>query len=301
VLLSYIQLEIMVSTVEFHYVDEPNHNVNLAIPESITAAASTDSSDDEAEGIITVQVPKYKWKRPADSDSHPYKPHLGEGAQYLRDFILGVNDGLVSIFLLVVAVVAGGSSPTQTLLAGIAGAIAGAISMGLGEYVATKSQTQASASELELEIEHFKYYRDEEIEQLRNFLKSVNLSGNLLEAVVSEVARNDESLLKMMQAFEFGVTEETTRNPIVAMVMSARLFILGSLPSVIPFFFVKDSYIGLAIAGPVAAVSLFAVGAYKTKTTKGNWLWEGGENMMLGLLAAGFSYGIGVAFEAANK
>jgi len=171
--------------------------------------------------------------------------------------------------------------------------------MGLGEYVATKSQTQVSKSELDLEMEHFKYHRDVELEQLRNFLKNVNLSGNLLEAVVSEVGRNDESLLKMMMAFEFGVTEDSVRNPVVAMFMSGRLFFLGSLPTVIPFFFVTDPNIGLLISGILVGITLFGVGAYKTRTTKGSPWAEGGENFFLGCCAGAVSYVVGVAFDKA--
>ena len=66
-----------------------------------------------------------------------YTPHLGESRQYMRDIILGVNDGLVSTFLLVAGVVGGGLTATQVLLTGIAGAVAGMVSMGAGEYIAT--------------------------------------------------------------------------------------------------------------------------------------------------------------------
>lgn len=73
-----------------------------------------------------------------------YTPHIGETLQYWRNIILGVNDGLVSIFLLVVGVVSGGLDRTQVLLTAIAGAIAGAVSMAAGEYLATKSQDKSS-------------------------------------------------------------------------------------------------------------------------------------------------------------
>ena len=82
-------------------------------------------------------------------EAHPkgYTPHIGETRQYWRDIILGVNDGLVSIFLLVVAVVSGGLGQEQVLLTAIAGAIAGAVSMAAGEYLATKSQEEVLHAE----------------------------------------------------------------------------------------------------------------------------------------------------------
>ena len=92
-------------------------------------------------------------KTPLDP-SVTYRPHVGPTRQYMRDIILGVNDGLVSIFLLVVGVVGGGLTSQQILLAGVAASIAGAVSMASGEYIATKSQEQVFDREMELEKEH---------------------------------------------------------------------------------------------------------------------------------------------------
>jgi VIT1/CCC1 family predicted Fe2+/Mn2+ transporter len=248
--------------------------------------------------LIHCSVEKYHWEPPSDYEQHPYRPHQGEGSQYLRDFILGVNDGLISTYLLIVTVVSGSNDVRAALLAGIAGAIAGCFAMGLGEYIATKSQSKVSASELELELEHFAYHRDIEIEQLRNFFQGINLKGDLLEAVVSEISRNEDSMLKCMKAFEFGIQDDQERNPLIAMAMSGRLFLIGSLPSLLPFFFVHDAHIGLAIATVLVGIALFGVGAYKTKTTRGNPWLEGGENFIFGILAGGISYLVGFAFDS---
>ena len=93
-----------------------------------------------------------------------YEDHLGVSRQYMRDIILGVNDGLVSTFLLVAGVVGGGLTANQVLLTGIAGALAGMISMGVGEYLATKSQEEVFAAEMKLEAKHLKVHRDHERE-----------------------------------------------------------------------------------------------------------------------------------------
>ena len=289
--------------------EDANHDLSTDVHDTHEAAyaadnrnaaepAVTGSSDDEDD--IPVSVKKYTWTPPADVDSVPYRPHVGEGSQYLRDLLLGVNDGLISTFLVVVAVVGGGSSRLQVLLTAISSAIAGTLSMGIGEYIATKSQLQVADGEMRLESEHFKYHRDVEIEQLRQFLTSVNLSGNLLEAVVAEVGRSDEGLMKMMQAFEFGGEEELERDPLKAMWMSGRLFFLGSLPTVIPFFIPQLSPgAAVGIAAGLVGVCLFGAGAYKTLTTKGNWFAAGCENLALGAVAAGVSYAVGVAFDQA--
>ena len=145
------------------------------------------------------------------------------------------------------------------------------------------------------------YHRDVELEQLRGFLTDVGLEGNLLEAVVAQVGRNDESLMKMMQAFEFGAgNDEIERNPLMAMWTSGRLFFMGSLPTVIPFFFVSSSLEGLWIAALIVSLLLFGVGAYKTRSTKGSPWMEGGENLMFGAIGTGISFAVGIAFQKAN-
>jgi len=270
-------------------------------PKSDEQENGVEDDDDDDEEEIVCRVKRYKWKPPPGSEKHVYKPHQGEGSQYLRDFILGVNDGIISTFLLIVGVVAGGGDATTVLLSGISSAVAGAISMGLGEYIATKSQYNVNQGEFELEKEHFRFHRDVELEQLRGFLRSVGLEGALLEAVVSQVGRNDEWLMKMMQAFEFGGSnEEIERNPLMAMWTSGRLFMIGALPSVVPFFFVNDALMGLWISGILVAASLFFVGAYKTRTTRGNMWYEGGENFLFGLIGTGVSFGVGIAFQKAS-
>ena len=96
-----------------------------------------------------------------------YTPHIGESRQYWRDIILGFNDGLVSVFLLVVGVVGGGLDTAQVLLTAIAGTLAGAVSMAAGEYLATKSQDEVLEAELALERIHLRDHRDMELDQLR--------------------------------------------------------------------------------------------------------------------------------------
>lgn len=266
-------------------------------PQSATASTSTSPSSPAVgeDGWIVAKVRKYTWEPPLAANV-TYSPHAGEGSQYLRDFILGVNDGIVSTFLIVVGVAASGADTTACLLTAISSAIAGSMAMGLGEYIATKSQAEVYDGELNLEKEHFKYHRDIEISQVRDFMSRVGLRDNLLEAVVAEISRSDENLFRCMEIFEFGQAESVERHPVKAMFMSGRLFFLGSIPTIIPFIFVKDDTLGLILAAVLVLLSLFAVGAYKTRTTRGVWWKDGLENFLFGGFAGGISYIIGYAF-----
>lgn len=218
-----------------------------------------------------------------------YEPHIGETRQYWRDIILGVNDGLVSIFLLVVGVVGGGLETDQVLLTAVAGAIAGAVSMAAGEYLATKSQDEVLESELTLERYHIKHFKDMELSQLRGFFRDMAVREEHIDGVMAGFEDNNDALLNAMASLEFGVVESERRSPYRAMAMSGLLFLAGSLPSVVPFALLSDSGTALVWASVLALFGLFLVGVVKGRVANKHYLRSGLENMLIagvgGLLA----------------
>jgi len=236
---------------------------------------------------------------PAHFSAAPYQDHIGPRRQYMRDVILGVNDGLVSIFLLVAGVVGGGLDAEQVLLTAVAGAIAGAISMAAGEYIATKSQEEVFAAEMQLEAEHLRDHRDYERAELREMFGDLGVPEARLDDLVDIIDSSDEAMMGVMGAIEFGVVDTEKRNPWLAAIASGFLFLAGSLPSIIPFIFVDDTGLGLAIAGILSGIVLFVVGAAKTAFTRTNPLISGLENLSIGLVGGLLSYTIGRIFDAA--
>lgn len=216
----------------------------------------------------------------------------------MRDIVLGVNDGLVSVFLLVVGVVGGGLATREVLLAGLTGGLAGAISMAAGEYIATKSQEEVFDSEMKLEREHLLYHRDKELDEVREMFGDMGLPPAQVEDVVAALDADDDSLIKAMMALEFGVVEKERRSPYRAAIYSGLLFIAGSLPTVLPFVFVDSTGRGLLLAGIGAGIALFAVGAAKTLTTRKNPIWSGLENVAIATVGAGLAYAVGSAYNA---
>jgi VIT1/CCC1 family predicted Fe2+/Mn2+ transporter len=231
--------------------------------------------------------------RPDVDSPVPYEPHVGETRQYWRDMILGVNDGLVSMLLLVAGVVGGGLSVAQVLLTAVAGAVAGAVSMAAGEYLATKSQDEVLDSELALERTHIVHHRKMELDQLREMFSDMGIAEEDLDPMVAAFDRSDEAMLNAMAALEFGVVDSERRSPIRAAVFSGVLFLAGSSPSVLPFVFVSSTNFGLAIAALGTAVGLFAVGVAKTAVTRGSPMKSGLENLVIAGLGGMVAYGIG--------
>jgi len=229
---------------------------------------------------------------------HDYEPHIGASRQYMRDIILGVNDGLVSTFLLVSGVVGGGLGATDVLLTGVAGAVAGAISMSIGEYIATKSQEEVFDAELALERHHLRDHRSEEVDQLRDMLAARGLTGDDLETVVRIIDSDDDTMLNMHAALEFGIVDDERRNPYAAAAASGLLFLAGAIPSVIPFAIWDDTQTALIAAAVLAGIGLFGVGAVKTiQTRKNPWL-SGLENLGLGMAGGVLAFMVGKAFDA---
>ncbi len=237
--------------------------------------------------------------RQARWEEVPYEPHIGETRQYWRDIILGVNDGLVSIFLLVVGVVGGGLESGQVLLTALAGALAGAVSMAAGEYLATKSQDQVLEAELNLEKVHIRDHRQQELDQLTEMFGDMGLREEDVGMVVAAFDRSDDAILNAMKALEFGFVESERRSPYRAMVASGVLFLVGSLPAVVPFMIFDTVDVALAWATVLALLGLFMVGVVKAKVAKHNWLTSGLENMAIAGVGGVIAWLIGNAVGAA--
>ena len=236
----------------------------------------------------------------AQTQDYPagYTPHIGESRQYWRDIILGVNDGLVSTFLLVVAVVSGGLDTGQVLLTAVAGAIAGGASMAAGEYLATKSQDEVLEAELKLERSHIRDFHDLEIDQLRGYFTDMGVRPEDLPGVIAAFENNDEATLNAMAALEFGVIDTERRSPYLAMAASGVLFVVGSLTSILPFTFLDDPSAALLVATALTGIGLFAVGVVKARVAKTSWLKSGLENLVVAGVGGVIAWGVGRLFNA---
>ncbi len=233
-----------------------------------------------------------------NQETHEYISHIGESRPYWRDIILGVNDGLVSIFLLVVGVVGGGFDTAQVLLTAVAGALAGAVSMAAGEYLATKSQDEILEAELALERTHIIHFKDQELEQLRGFFTDMGVGEADLNGVIAGFENNDEAILNAMAALEFGVVESERRSPYLAMAASGLLFLVGSSPSVVPFVLIDSTGTALIWATALSLAGLFLVGVVKARVAKSHWLQSGFQNMTIAGVGGVIAWAIGNAIGA---
>jgi VIT1/CCC1 family predicted Fe2+/Mn2+ transporter len=228
-----------------------------------------------------------------------YNTHSGNERAYIRDIILGINDGLISTLLLTIGIYASGFSITAIILTIISSSIGGMISMGLGEYLATKSQAEVTKAELEMEKEHIKEHLDVELAQVKDFLNKEMFITNeyLINDFVNECKNNNEGLLNFMKRIEFGISDDDQRTPIMAMFVSSVLYFFGALPTLFSFIVNNNIKFCFYLAIILNILTLFSIGVVKTLITKTNPIYSGLENLLYGIIGGSISYGIGYLFS----
>lgn len=224
-----------------------------------------------------------------------YVNHNDHKRAYVRDAILGINDGLISTVLLSLGIYASGLNKMSVIFTLVSSSLAGVISMGLGEYLATKSQAEMTDAELELEKDHIKHNLGIELRQVEYFLRDELMIDNimLINCFVKEMAKNKEGLFNFMKKIEFGVSDDDARNPLIAMSISGLFFFIGSFPSLLSFCFPYPIDHCIIICIIFNVLALFAIGALKTLLTKKNVFLAGSENVFLAGLGGCVSYIVG--------
>ena len=216
------------------------------------------------------------------------------GGNWIGDAIYGVNDGLGAIF----GIVSGVSGATQgtshvVLLAGLAGMIASALSMGSGAYLAAKSERELYEAELYRERTEIEEDPEEEREEMALFYQLKGVPEEDAVKMAEHVAQDPEQFLRAMAAEELNLSEEALSKPIVSAISGSLSTAVGAFIPVIPFFFMSGVPAVLAAAA-VSLVAHFAVGAAKSLVTVRSWWSSGLEMTLVGAAEGIVTYLIGI-------
>jgi VIT1/CCC1 family predicted Fe2+/Mn2+ transporter len=214
------------------------------------------------------------------------------GGGGVRDVIFGANDGLVSILALVAGVYGAINESYPILIAGIAGAVAGAISMGAGAYLSSKSENEVMQKESERK--GMRKSTEEEKRKLIKFYKDKGFKNQEAEAIAVKVQAEMELQAEYIIGEEIGLTSEAEWPPYKAGILTGLSFAVSSLVPILPFAFMAVTP-AVITAATASVVSLFAVGASKAVFTRKSWVRSGLEMMGIGTLAAFATYVIGLA------
>ncbi|HUF17059.1 MAG TPA: VIT1/CCC1 transporter family protein [Thermoanaerobaculia bacterium] len=219
--------------------------------------------------------------------------HRATGGNALRAAVLGANDGLVSNLSLVMAV-AGASLPSETiLLTGIAGLLAGAGSMALGEWLSVQSSRELYEHQIETERDEIEQAPEEEAEELALIYQSRGMEPEQARMVANEIMSNSVSAIETMAREELGIDpHDLGGSAWTAAFTSFFLFAGGAILPVLPFIALEGRTAVLASVA-VSTVGLFVVGAGVTLFTGRSILFSGGRQVLFGLVAAAITFGLG--------
>jgi VIT1/CCC1 family predicted Fe2+/Mn2+ transporter/rubrerythrin len=235
------------------------------------------------QGVLDVILRRERWHK--------------RGGGWIGDAIYGANDGLGAVFGIVsgVAGATGGSSQT-VLIAGLAGMLASALSMGSGAYLATKSEREIYQAEIDRERKEIEEDPEEEREELALMYQLKGFTVEESETLATRLSERPEQFLSTLAHEELGLSEDSFPKPTVAAVSAAISTGIGAFIPIIPFFFLG----GLPAVIWAAAISLvahFAVGAAKTIITGRSVFVSGIEMTIVGAVEAAITYSLGLLFH----
>jgi VIT1/CCC1 family predicted Fe2+/Mn2+ transporter len=237
---------------------------------------------------------------PAESAAHQGDHHHSDvSGGWLRAAVFGAMDGLVTNIAIVAGVGGGGADRQTIILTGMAGLVAGAFSMALGEFASVGTQNDAVTAEVVVERNEIRRHPLAEQAELADmYEEEMGLTRSTAEAVAREVHADPERAVRVHIVQELGVDPDVQPSPWTAAISSFVCFAIGGIVPLIPYLLGSGS---LALGLLVGAVGLIAAGALTSRFTTRSWWLAGLRQLMFGVIAAGATYlvgwliGVGVA------
>ncbi|MEI8315562.1 MAG: VIT1/CCC1 transporter family protein [Verrucomicrobiota bacterium] len=221
------------------------------------------------------------------------KWHVTAGG-WIGQAIYGANDGLGAAFGVVSGVAGATAADAKfVLLAGVTTAIASALSMGSGAYLATKSEREVYEAEIERERREIAEHPQEELEEMELFYQLKGFSQAESKKMAAKLAEQPEHFLKTLTHEELGLSERSFPNPWRATISATASTAVGAFIPVLPFF-VMNGTSALIASFVISTIAHFAVGAAKVIVTGRSWFKSGMEMTFIGLGEAVITYGIGL-------
>ena len=227
------------------------------------------------------------------------KPTLFQDTRTLvRDFVFGMEDGLVSNLGLVLGVWQGGGGQFAIVLAGLASMFAGAFSMSAGSYLSAKSQREVYEQEIRATKKFLKSNPQQCLLEMQGILKAEGFSAPEVKMMCRHFVQHDQSTFtKNYIQKKLGLSEARFEFPLKNAAMMFFSFLAGSLFPILPFVLTSEST--AAILAPVVTIAaLFLVGWAKTVYTKRSWLKSGIEIVLVGVGAGIIGYIVGLVLSA---
>jgi len=219
--------------------------------------------------------------------------HL-RSSEILTDIVIGMSDGLTVPFALAAGLsgAVGNNHLSLIWIAGLAEIAAGSIAMGLGGYLAGKTEMDHYNSELKREYDEVDRVPEREKAEVREFFSGLGLSREVQEQAVEEMTRDKDKWVDFMMKYELGLDKPDPRRARKSAFNIGLSYIVGGLIPLSPYFFVTDAITGLRISAGITLCCLFVFGYFKSKMTDVNPIAGAIRVMVIGALAAGCAFAV---------
>ncbi len=215
------------------------------------------------------------------------------GGGWISGAIYGANDGLAAVFGIVAGVSGATGGSSFVLTAGVSAAVASALSMATGAFLAERSEAEVAAANVERERQEIAERPEEEQEELSLFYQLKGIDEATADAMAAQLAKRPEAMLKALAAEEFGIVGDRG-DPKQAALAAGISTGLGAIVPVIPFIFTTGT-VAIVTAAVISLVAHFLVGAAKSLVTLRTWWSAGLEMTLAGVIVGGATYLVGLA------
>lgn len=233
-------------------------------------------------------------------DTHLHHKHVEshlKSSAALTDIVIGMSDGLTVPFALAAGLSGAVSNSSIIVIAGIAEICAGSIAMGLGGYLAGKTEQDHYRSEVKREYDEVENLRHREIEETKEFFANIGLSPALQEQATEEIAQDKDRWVDFMMKYELGLEKPDPRRATKSALNIGLSYIAGGIIPLSPYFFISDSSEALKISVVATLICLFVFGYFKSKITGVNPWWGAIRVTLIGAMAAAAAFGVAKLFE----
>jgi vacuolar iron transporter family protein len=219
--------------------------------------------------------------------------HRGASGNDLRAAVLGANDGLVSNFCLIIAIAGAGVASRTVLLSGIAGLVAGACSMALGEWLSVTNARELARTQIAREAEEIEQTPQAEQHELALIYQAKGLAAAEAQRIAADLMRDPQGALDALTREELGINpEELGGNPWSAAATSFLLFATGACVPLLPFIWLSGPWVvGFCVAASAAALA--AIGALTSLFNGRSPAFAAARQVVFGCAAAAVTYGVG--------
>lgn len=216
--------------------------------------------------------------------------HHVKSSEALRDFVIGMADGLTVPFALAAGLSGAVDSTNLIVTAGVAEIAAGAIAMGLGGYLGAKTEAEHYVAEHAREVYEVEHLRHREIEETGEILESFGVPKEHVPQVVEGIARNPSKWVDFMMRFELGLERPDPRRLFQSPVIIGGAYVLGGLVPLAPYIGIHNVNEALQASIGLSLIALFAFGAFKGYYTGQKPLKTAVQTTLIGAAAAGMAF-----------